>query len=84
MVLLFHAPVSIMGNGNMDNNIAASYLSLYALTLNLGTCFNGYIVKGLKRNKKLCLEVGIPKGNQVFSALLVGYPKYKCFREVVR
>jgi nitroreductase/NAD-dependent dihydropyrimidine dehydrogenase PreA subunit len=84
IALLFHAPKSVMSNGQMDNNIAASYLSLYAITLNLGTCFNGYIVIGLKQNKELAKEMGIPEGHQVFSALLVGYPKYKYLREVVR
>ena len=84
LVLLFHAPKSAMSNGNMDNNIAAAYIALYAQTLQMGTCYNGYIVFALKRNKKLSSAMGIPSNHQVFSSLLIGYPKTTYLREVVR
>lgn len=83
-VLLFHAPVSKLGMASADAYIWATYTTIYAKTLGLGTCFNGFIVKGLERNKKMRKELGIPTNHQVYASLLIGYPKVNYINEVGR
>lgn len=83
-VLLFHAEVTKYGMANADAYIWATYTTIYANTLGLGTCFNGFIVKGLERNKKMKAALGIPSNHQVYASLLIGYPKVKYVNEVGR
>ena len=83
-VMLFHAPASKLGMADSDALIWATYTTLYANTFGLGTCFNGFIVKAMARNKALKEEFGIPKNHVVHAALLLGYPKVKYLNEVNR
>jgi ferredoxin len=83
-VLLFHAEETKYSMANADAYIWATYTSIYAKTLGLGTCFNGFIVKGLERNKNLKTELGIPSNHQVYASLLIGYPTVKYVNEVSR
>ncbi|MGL1894214.1 MAG: nitroreductase family protein [Spirochaetaceae bacterium] len=83
LVVIFHASPDA-STPEMDCNIQASYASLHAVTLGLGTCFNGFITIGLKANKKLKKELGIPKDHKVYSSLLVGYPKLDYKKRVIR
>ncbi len=83
-VFLFHAPVTKYGMAEADANIWATYTSIYASTLGLGSCFNGFISSAMKRSKKMRGEFGIPAGHQVYAALLLGYPKVKYVNEAGR
>lgn len=83
MLVLFHSS-SDASTPEMDCNIQSSYASLHALTLGLGTCFNGFIAKGLNINKKLKRELGIPDKNKIYSSLLVGYPALNYTKKVIR
>ncbi|MBN1925543.1 MAG: nitroreductase family protein [Prolixibacteraceae bacterium] len=83
-VLLFHGPVSKYSMSEADANIWATYTSLYAKTLGLGTCFIGFIVKAFERNKKLRKDFSLPKNHTVFAALTVGYPNVKYKNETSR
>jgi len=83
-VLLFHAPVTKYGMAAADANIWATYTSIYANTLGLGTCFNGFIVSAMSRSKAMRKEFRIPSGHQVYSALLIGHPKVKYSNEAGR
>jgi len=76
-VMLFHAPEGKYSLAADDSNIWATYTSLYANTLGLGTCFNGFIVKAMERSKALRKEFGIPDNHRVHTALLMGHPKMK-------
>lgn len=84
LVLLYHAPVTKFGMGAADAYIWATYSSIYANTLGLGTCFNGFITNAMERSKTMRKEFGIPDGHQVYAALLVGHPKVKYINEVGR
>lgn len=77
LVLLFHAPEQKYGMAAADAYIWATYTSLYAGTLGLGTCFNGFIVNAMQRNKGMRKAFGLPEGNQVYASLLIGYPNVK-------
>ncbi len=83
-VMLFHAPVTKYGMASADAFIWATYTSIYANTLGLGSCFNGFITTAMKRSKVMKTELGIPAGNQVYAALLLGHPKVKYSNEAGR
>lgn len=84
VVLLFHGKVSKIGMAEADANIWATYTSIYANTMGLATCFNGFIVKAMGKNSKLNKNFSIPASHQVYSSLLVGYPKVKYINESSR
>ena len=83
-VLIFHAPATKYGMADADANIWASYTSIYANTLGLGSCFNGFIVTAMKRSKAMRSEFGIPARHQVYASLLIGHPKVKYTNEAGR
>lgn len=83
-VLLFHAPASKYGMADADAYIWASYTSIFANSLGLGTCFNGFITTAMKRNKQMRKDFNIPAGHLVHAALLVGHPKVKYKNECGR
>lgn len=84
MVLLFHAPVTKYSMAAADAYIWATYTSIYANTLGLGTCFNGFISQAMSRRKAMRKEFKLPEGHQVYAALLLGYPKVKYINEAGR
>jgi len=83
-VMLIHAPVTKYGMEGADAYIWATYTSIYANTLGLGTCFNGFITNAMERSKAMRKEFGIPAGHQVYAALLIGHPKVKYTNEAGR
>lgn len=83
-VMLFHGPFSRAGMGEADANIWATYTSIYANTMGLGTCFNGFITKAMGGKSKVNPKFGIPSNHQVYAALLIGYPKVKYQNETSR
>ena len=83
-VILFHSKVSPTLMAEADANIWATYTSIYANTLGLGACFNGFIAKAMRKNSKQNVQIGIPKNHQVYASLLVGYPKVKYQNECSR
>ena len=84
VVMLFHAPVSKFGMAGADAYIWSTYTSIYANTLGLGTCFNGFIVKAMDRSKSMRKEFKIPPNQNVYAALLIGHPKVKYTNETGR
>ena len=83
-VILFHGKVSRTGMAEADANIWATYTSIYANTLGLNTCFNGFIVKAMGKKSKLNSQFKVPANHQVYASLLVGYPKVKYRNETSR
>lgn len=83
-VLLFHGPVSKAGMLEADANIWATYTTLYAQTMGLGSCFIGFIVKAFGKSGKHNHHFGIPTSNRIYAALVVGYPKVKYRQECSR
>lgn len=82
--LLFHGPVSKAGMLEADANIWATYTTLYAQTMGLGSCFIGFIVKAFGKNGKHNHHFGIPKAHRIYAALVVGYPKVNYRQECSR
>ncbi|NQU54416.1 MAG: nitroreductase family protein [Bacteroidetes bacterium] len=84
VVMLFHGPASKLGMAKTDADIWATYTSIYANTMGLGTCFIGFIVKAMENNKTMRKDFNIPAGNQVYATLTLGYPKNKYCNETSR
>lgn len=83
-VILFHAPVTQYGMAAADANIWATYTSIYANTLGLGSCFNGFISKAMERSRSMRKEFKIPNSHQVYAALLIGHPGVRYINEAGR
>jgi len=83
-VLLFHAPVTKYSMASADANIWATYTSIFANTLGLGSCFNGFIVNAMSRSKSMRKEFGLPPNHQIYASLLLGHPKVKYSNETGR
>lgn len=81
---IFHSSKSSTMPGT-DCDIASTFGMLYAETLGLGTCLNGFITKAMQHDKKIARSFSIPKAHKVYASFLLGYPvrKYpaKVFRE---
>ena len=67
-----------------DAYIWSTYTSLYANSLGLGTCFNGFIVTAMERSKSMRSDFNIPSHHQVYASLLIGHPKVKYVNEAGR
>jgi len=67
-----------------DGVIASTIGTLYAETLGFASCFNGFMVYGINFSGRIKKMLGIPKKHKVYSAFLLGYPKYKFSRRVLR
>lgn len=83
-VIIFHGKVSKTGMLEADANIWATYTSIFANTMGLATCFNGFIVKAMGNKSKLNSKFDIPSDHQVYASLLIGYPKVKYKNEASR
>jgi ferredoxin len=83
-VMLFHAPVTKYGMAGADAYIWATYTSIFANTLGLGSCFNGFIVNAMDRSRSMRKEFMIPGTHRVYAALLLGYPKVSYKNEAGR
>ncbi len=78
-MILFHAPVH-----NEDIFIALAFGLLAAHSLGLGACAIGLIPPAINRNSELRKMFRIPEGNQVSASMVLGYPKFKYSRGILR
>ncbi len=56
--------------------IALTYLDLVAFSLGLGTCWVGYLMMAAAQYEPLREALSLPEGEQVYGAMMIGYPKY--------
>jgi ferredoxin len=89
--LTYEAPALMIFHGDkykvaidQDCTIAASYASIAAHTLGLGTCFSGLIPPIVERSAALRKKLDIPHDNQVCACLMLGYPAVKFKRAIPR
>ena len=81
-LLIFHSPPSQMQE--FDTITSSSYSMLYAESLGLGSCYNGYVINSLKRNKNLRQKYRIPPENNVYSVIMLGYYDKRYIYEIPR
>jgi nitroreductase/NAD-dependent dihydropyrimidine dehydrogenase PreA subunit len=75
-VLFFHADKSINFSG-VNSSLAVQNAMLLCHSLGLGCFYAGYVVSACKRDSSMPDLLSIPKKNQVYGALAMGYPKFK-------
>lgn len=71
LVMVFHA--AAFGDP-VDAHIAATYATIAAESLGLGSCMIGSVSPLLKQNRKLREKYGIPADNKTGLAVIFGYP----------
>jgi nitroreductase len=82
-VAIFHSTVQTVTP--KDNCVIASTtIGLLARTIGLETTYIALFENACKAYQPLMDELRLPKDHQVFSVLVIGYPKFKYFRTVDR
>jgi hypothetical protein len=59
-------------------------MGLLARTMGLETTYIALFENAAKASPPIMNELKLPKGNQVFSVLVIGYSKFKYYRTVDR
>lgn len=75
-VFLFHAHRK-SSCPSEDGVIWATTAALYAESLGLGTCYNGFLVRACGLSPRVRSFLQLPRGHRVYETFLVGYPKFK-------
>lgn len=70
------APVVIVlsSKSNINAGLASSYMELMAYNLGLGVLYSGFFVACTKLSRKLRKLLQLPKGHEVISCMVIGYP----------
>ena len=79
--LIFFCGISVDPSGRDHALGAQHYLMLYAETLGLGTCINGYAQSAPKLMAK---HLDVPEAYTIYGATMVGYRKHTYRRRVYR
>jgi nitroreductase len=79
--LIFFTGITMDPSGRDHALGAQHYLMLYAETLGLGTCINGYAQSA---PKVLAKHLQVPKGHTIYGALMLGYRKHTYRKRVYR
>ncbi len=79
--LIFFAGITMDPSGRDHALGAQHYLMLYAETLGLGTCINGYAQSA---PKVLAKHLTVPKAHTIYGATMLGYRKHTYHKRVYR
>jgi nitroreductase/NAD-dependent dihydropyrimidine dehydrogenase PreA subunit len=79
--LIFFTGVTMDPSGRDHALGAQHYLMLYAETLGLGTCINGYAQSA---PKVLTKHLNVPKAHTIYGAVMLGYRKHTYRKRVYR
>lgn len=82
-LLVFTVPRRELGTGG-DAWLAAENAVLYAETIGVGSCFNGFVAIAANNAARVKAALGIPREEKVVCALTLGYPKLRFAREAPR
>jgi nitroreductase/NAD-dependent dihydropyrimidine dehydrogenase PreA subunit len=83
LVLIFHSPPN-PSTPQEDCIIAAQTVVLGAMTLGLGSCYIGLVIKAAFDSPAVLRSLELPEGNTPYGLLVLGYPKLKFHRAVDR
>jgi nitroreductase/NAD-dependent dihydropyrimidine dehydrogenase PreA subunit len=90
-ILTHDAPLLLIFHGHhksscpdQDSIIAATTAVYFAESLGIGTCFNGFLVIGIKTCRKARRFLKLPAGHRVYETFTAGYPKFTYKRAVIR
>lgn len=60
-----------------DCTLATAYLDLAAHSHGLGSCWAGFLVQAAQRYEPVIKALDLPENHQVYTALMLGYPKFR-------
>ena len=90
-VFTFNAPAILLFHGNklgvcVTENcwLASTYAVIAAHSFGLGSIFSGMIPPIMNMNADVKRKLGIPKENDVYCCLMLGYPNVKFKRKIPR
>ena len=76
VVMIFHAP-KLSGSPKDDCVIASTTVSLLARTMGIESTYIGLFVTAAKDDPKIRDELQLPRDNEIYSVLIMGYPRLK-------
>ena len=82
-LMLFHANKAAEEHTH-NALIYATYAMFTAHAMGLGTTFNGIMPAAINKIDKLQELFNIPKTHEVIISLILGYPKYKYQKAIIR
>jgi len=82
-VMIFHSP-SITSTPKDNGVIASTTAALTARTMGLEACYIGLMEFAANGYPALAQALALPRGHQVYSIIILGYPKLKYLRAVDR
>jgi len=82
-VMIFHSTPHA-STPKDDCVIAAHTVTLTAMTMAFETCYIGLLEMAAKRSPTLMEAMDLPPGNEVYSVLIIGYPRFQFVRTVAR
>jgi nitroreductase/NAD-dependent dihydropyrimidine dehydrogenase PreA subunit len=71
-----HGPADYLWTA-IDGTIALTYMELLAATMGLGTCWAGLVTAASAAIPDLLPALGVPAGNKVGGAIMLGHPRLK-------
>lgn len=83
-VLVFHASSLLCTTPKDDCVIAAQTLSTVAMTMKIESCYIGLFTGAANAHLSIIEALALPPHHQVYSTLILGYPKLKYRRAVDR
>lgn len=90
-IIFFDAPVLILvhvpnlgGLSYVDPTISLTYGMLAAHTLGLGSCWMGFAMMAVQKNKEILRQFHIPKGRFIAGVITLGYPAHTYHKVPVR
>ncbi len=61
-----------------DCTLATAYLDLAAYGYGLGSCWAGFLVQAIQHQYQPIIDaLNLPEGHEVYTALMLGYPKFR-------
>ncbi len=76
-LVIAHADPSFSEHPMEDCTLATAYLDLAAHSYGLGSCWAGFLVQAAAKYQPLIDALDLPEGHEVYTALMLGYPKFR-------
>ena len=76
--------IVVSGKNKVNASLAAAYMEVMAESLGLGVLYSGFFAVCARLSGKLRRQIELPRGEEVVTCLIVGYPAVKYQRIVPR
>lgn len=84
VIVVLHLDPEKASPFGVDAGLAAMQMVLMAESLDLGTCFSGFLTTALNGSPELKSQIGIPLSHQIVLSFLLGHPDIQFRRTVGR